>query len=871
MADSPLIGIKGLYTNPNPFSDESVPPGACSQLNNVVLDAGNIASPRGGMSLFASGLGGPVGANALKWFGGFLVEHGTDGVLRYLQNPGANTWANILPATDIAENGTLAGPGVYPIRMCQSGSSLYATSNHGVLRVQKLPSSGSYSVIGSLAGAPRANSFNTTGGLQPGTAGPLPANSQVAYRAVWCYKTSDGRIVRGAPSGRYSVTHPAVDIVPAGSPGVFVGNGTGSATATRASGSNTIVLTYSDPTGVYPYVAGDIVTVTFADNENSFFKSGTYTLTGTNTYTVTDTAPGSNQTATRLVSVRGPSKAVLLQFYIPHGSTTANFYQVYRSEFTPGAGITPSDEMRLVYEGYLSVASGFISLTDTASSLLAGETLYCSPSQGGMDSANQPLPLCADLAEYQSCLFYANTKLRQVAKMQLIVPTPAQAGWYRTTIDDVIIDTAGPSGSLSISQQAQYIADRWAYLIAPSSSYNGSTGDKSAINVYSGLAADDISTIGLLYFEAGHHGRPQFEVKTSFGLGSSPPSNPVTVTASTANTPASIYPGVFSFDDSRPNRIYFSKPQEPEHVPAKNFIDVGALGSEILRIVVVQNSLFVLKAEGIFRVTGDGYDFSVEPFDLTKNIAASESVQVMNNKAYFLATQGIIELDESGAKIISMPIDSDLTADMVAGTPSLWQSYATDLEHRYVLATNPWGSSALSGNTKCWVWNASTKGWSTWTLSGVTAMTQDPSGILYYARSGGGIVSLTRSGLSASVNDFGSALTMLITPLPFTGGKPSGMKHFGAMKTLLGPVVGSASPFLTLGFSSELSASPSSIVTRPGLSSQPQSIIVPVPRGAVRCAQLTTSATIVATNTLVKVYGFEPVYGFAQPNRVGHR
>lgn len=62
--------------------------------------------------------------------------------------------------------------------------------------------------------------------------------------------------------------------------------------------------------------------------------------------------------------------------------------------------------------------------------------------------------------------------------------------------------------------------------------------------------------------------------------------------------------GQVSDEARRPNRLYFSKPREPEAVPPLNFIDLGSERHEVYQAVSAGGVLYVFKGDGIFKVTG---------------------------------------------------------------------------------------------------------------------------------------------------------------------------------------------------------------------------------------------------------------------------
>jgi len=106
------------------------------------------------------------------------------------------------------------------------------------------------------------------------------------------------------------------------------------------------------------------------------------------------------------------------------------------------------------------------------------------------------------------------------------------------------------------------------------------------------------------------------------------------------------------------NRIYYSKINQPEAVPAENFIDVGFQDKAILRIFTLRDSLFVYKEDGLFRISGQSAPFTLDVFDVSCILVAPDSLDVSNNLIYGFTRQGIVTTTESGTSIISRPIDT---------------------------------------------------------------------------------------------------------------------------------------------------------------------------------------------------------------------
>lgn len=114
-----------------------------------------------------------------------------------------------------------------------------------------------------------------------------------------------------------------------------------------------------------------------------------------------------------------------------------------------------------------------------------------------------------------------------------------------------------------------------------------------------------------------------------------------------------------STNEVSPNRIYYSKTNEPEHVPKLNYIDIGPKDKQIIRIVGLQDSLFIFKEEGIYRLTGENSsNFNIKLHDSSGTLVAPDSIAVLNNQIYCFTAQGIVAVSEAGMNIISRPIEN---------------------------------------------------------------------------------------------------------------------------------------------------------------------------------------------------------------------
>jgi len=168
------------------------------------------------------------------------------------------------------------------------------------------------------------------------------------------------------------------------------------------------------------------------------------------------------------------------------------------------------------------------------------------------------------------------------------------------------------------------------------------------------------------------------------------------------------------------NRIYFSKYQEHEAVPLLNYIDIGSRDQEILRIVQLRESLFILKEDGVYRLAGDpgaNPTWDVGAFDTTAIIKAPDTAITLGNQCYFLSNQGIMQLNESSIQSISRPIDNKIMPLITTNPnlPSLSFSVSYESDKSFLMWTVT--TSKDTKTTIAYRYNYVTNAWTEWTLS----------------------------------------------------------------------------------------------------------------------------------------------------------
>lgn len=181
------------------------------------------------------------------------------------------------------------------------------------------------------------------------------------------------------------------------------------------------------------------------------------------------------------------------------------------------------------------------------------------------------------------------------------------------------------------------------------------------------------------------------------------------------------------------NALYFSKVQQPEAVPIVNKINIGPRDKAILRIIGLRDSLFILKEEGIYRLSGENStNFQVALFDNSACITAPDSAAVLNNQIYCLTTQGVATVSETGVGVISRPIENlinSITSPLYPnyGFVTFGVTYEADRSYFLFMGDDPSDTAA----TSCFRFNTFTQSWTRWIKDATCGLVETSKNKLY--------------------------------------------------------------------------------------------------------------------------------------------
>lgn len=424
-----------------------------------------------------------------------------------------------------------------------------------------------------------------------------------------------------------------------------------------------------------------------------------------------------------------------------------------------------------------------------------GTPLYTNPNSGeGIAQANEVPPLAKDITSFKNYTFYANTQTKQRKEINLLGVVNLIAGTSSITIGNAAssntytFDTTENVGTSKVllsttgtpSQNVDETARSLVRVINKTSSSFVNAFYVSGINDLPGRIVLENKTLssGKFYVYTNEQSLP---VAASFnpdlrpisisaisianptvvtttathnlttgqqvlivGTNSTPVINGVrtiTVTASDkfsvpVNVTVAGTAGTIAIETSdnevKPNRLYYSKVQQPEAVPSVNYIPVGPEDKRIVRIMALRDGLFILKEEGIYRLSGDVAPFTVTLFDSTTEIVSDDSAVALNNQIYLYANQGISRISDTGVEVVSRNIEN-LIIKLISPNYSNFNkatfgvAYSTD--RSYYLYTV--SSTADTNATQCFRYNTFTGTWSIFTTTNTCGIVNPMDDKLY--------------------------------------------------------------------------------------------------------------------------------------------
>jgi len=419
----------------------------------------------------------------------------------------------------------------------------------------------------------------------------------------------------------------------------------------------------------------------------------------------------------------GGARDVSLTFTIPAGITTSDFYQIYRSPLSASSTTEPNDEMQIVYENNPSgaqITAKSITHTDSTPVSLMGAALYTNASQEGLSEANYQPPLAYDICEFKGFMFFGNVQDIENLTINLLSVDGSGLVVDDTITINSVTYTAKATETVASAQfkvttsgtPAQNIADTSLSLVKVINQYTSNT------SIYA-------------YYESGYGDLPGIIRLSKRDLSSS------SFTVSVSRAAAWDIGTGESANDNYINGLMWSKNQQPEHVPYSHLEFIGSRNYAIRRIIALRDSLFILKDDGVYRLTGSGGAWSLDPLDTSTKIIAPDSAVVVNNQIFCLSDQGVVAISDVGVEVKSRPIENKIQ-DLISAnysnlkTLSFGVNYETD--RKYILFTI--SNSSDTSCTQAFVYNTFTNAWTTWEKNVVHGFVNVADDKLYLSDSG---------------------------------------------------------------------------------------------------------------------------------------
>lgn len=609
---------------------------------------------------------------------------------------------------------------------------------------------------------------------------------QPLRRDVWCHAQSRGNTYVPAADGVYRLAEDASAFFMAGLPPfVFFSGIVASASSTWLPDTESVAYRL----------------VTRRTDENGVIVDSI--PTGAQSFTNTAGAPRGTQ--------------LILQFDAQFAGLFDSV-QIYRTR-NFASGVAIDDEMLLVGEVDIS-SFGLLgsvyqtSFVDTTAVADRGATLYTSPSRGGISERNNRPPAAACISTYKGSVFFGNVRGPQTtsfsAKYGGTVTGSATGIGMRSYTGD---RTNGSPTLLNLSStvglekgmllltggfpETAYITSIVGTTVTMSENATGATTVGANLNFLDAFKVDGIwipaTLTGSSYL---HRFLAVYGTGDQFGYSVTPPKGGysftfVVETISRAPGSATIqathgdeydpplpdYDGTpKAFDqDVYPGAVFWTKKDEPEHVAPGAFQFVGDKGKAVLGLVPTRDALFILKEDGVFRLTGSGATegiaspWRIDPYDPTTFCILPSSVKPLNGRCYFLSQRGVVAFGDGGAELVSLPI-ADKLRDVIDYVRDYHASNGV-----YEL-TGVIGSSAavftreseyliMRGETE-WplVYNENTRAWTEWRFHSDSSQTYAYRSLFSFERVGRVIhgldADLYQTRLSMDAQHASSAQTM---------------------------------------------------------------------------------------------------------------
>lgn len=467
-----------------------------------------------------------------------------------------------------------------------------------------------------------------------------------------------------------------------------------------------------------PYLAGGVAaldgTATVLSTGTGWFNSSSnvaYQVVWGYIDANNNTVLGNPSELINATNASGSGQDVSVAFTVPSGLSTSYFWQLYRSAQTDDVNVVAGVQFQLVAQANLTsgqISALSVTYTDQTPDNLKGAYLYTDITQQGPLQTNDPPPLAVDMCYWKNMTFYLNISSKQRAFVTLISAGSPNG----IQVNDTITVTDGTT-TVTLTGKSSNTFSSGEFKVDTSSTPAANI-DATARNIVACFNQYASNTLVYAYYISGYQQLPGQILLQERAIGGAIFS--VTSTRGGAFSPVIPSSGTTyaSTNTAQQNGVAVSKVGQPEAVPLVNLLPVGAADQPGYRILPLTDAVYVLKADGVFRITGD------TPSNLVVTVAypdtilsVPESAVVLNNSIYAYTNQGIVTINQSEPQLLSFPIEDQLLPlQTITGFASMSFGVAYPADRKYVFACP--AESTDTHPTQEWVYNYITQAWTRW-------------------------------------------------------------------------------------------------------------------------------------------------------------
>lgn len=677
MAKTVTVRAAGLFLGPNDLG--SIPEGALSVADNVVIRRDNVVEPRRGIY--------PVSTKTLKkltsWKGVLIGHDGATVLSR--SNAAVDAW------TDYAE--ACAAPSDARVEFAEGGGDLYVTSGVRPFRLDALAG-----VLEGQCIEPCSLAIGLTMGGGGGTA--LAPLKTISYRVVFGKYDANRRLILGQPSGRTLVVNTSSSLtydlscfygIPRNSAIPVAGFPHYLGASMPAGSFVRLYRTESVDNGIDP---GDEHGLVAEEELIRGFTSYSFTRTAGSPDVVdivSSTPHGWPIGKMAWVSWDDDPLGPPSFYSAPYQAVVIDATTIRISVAVAGSGYgtviaARNVQPRATNFGILSTGVGI----DTVPDGYLGAALYTNPSQGrGAGDAATPIYAARHLASYQGSMFYGDITYPSSVDLYLLAvggtnglqnsDTITLNGYAYTARTSGLNYTLGHFGLYTAGTPAENIRNTMASLCQLLDVARIAGG--VPLTVYARMAAgvDDVP---------GHATVEEDDAVSA-------------LTVSVSRPTAWVIQNLKGPERIK-NEIRWSMNQQPDMTAIVDYARIGNADSATLREVATRNALFIFKEDGLYILRGTVSPWTIELLDPSVILTAPESAVVLDNQIYCLTTRGVMRVSETGVTLLSRPIEPALE-DL---TPSNILLYAFGVgyeeDHAYLLWIPTSGSPTQAEEAYCY-------------------------------------------------------------------------------------------------------------------------------------------------------------------------